>query len=81
MEIPIIKIGNSKGILLSKTLLERYKFGEKLEIAMKHNHVELRPVDAPRKGWEDQFKQMHQNDDDRLLIDDLFVDEDLEQWE
>ena len=60
MEVPIIKIGTSKGILLSKTLLERYEFGEKVEIIMKHDHLELRPVEAPRVGWEDKFRLMHE---------------------
>ena len=81
MKIPIIKIGNSKGILLSKTLLERYKFGEKLEIVMKYNHLELRPIDAPREGWDEKFKAMHQRGDDRLLIDNRLEDEHLEEWE
>ena len=86
MEIPIIRIGNSKGILLSKTLLERYKLGEKVEIIMRHNHLEIRPIEAPREGWEDKFRQMHDEGDDRLIIDDvlededMFEDEDLEEW-
>ena len=80
MEIPIIKIGNSKGILLSKTLLERYNFGEKAEIVMKHNHLEIRPVQSPRKGWDEKFQQMHQRGDDRLIIDNLFEDDYLEEW-
>ena len=80
MEVPIIKIGNSKGILLSKTLLEQYKFGKKLEIIMKHNHLELRPLRSPREGWDEKFKLMHQNGDDRLLIDDIFEDENMEEW-
>ncbi|MFN5384981.1 MAG: AbrB/MazE/SpoVT family DNA-binding domain-containing protein, partial [Bacteroidota bacterium] len=29
MEIPIIKIGNSKGIRLSKTILEKYNITDK----------------------------------------------------
>ena len=32
MKIPLISIGNSKGILLSKTILERYGFKDKIEI-------------------------------------------------
>ena len=86
MKIPIIKIGNSKGILLSKTLLVRYHFGEKVELIMKENHLELKPIDAPREGWEDKFRQMHKHGEDKLIIDDLlededlFEDEDLEEW-
>ena len=61
-------------------MLEQYKFGEKVKVVMKHNHLELRPIDAPREGWEDKFRQMHEHSDDRLIIDDLFEDEDLEEW-
>lgn len=80
MKIQIIDIGNSKGIILGKTLLERYSFGDKLEVIMKHDHIELRPAKSPREGWEDQFKKMHQNGDDRLLIDTIGDDDFIEEW-
>ena len=80
MKIQVIKIGNSKGIILSKMLLERYKFGEKIEIVMKPNHLELRPVKSVRQGWDERFKEMHEQGDDRMLIDDLSEDEELEEW-
>lgn len=31
----------------------------------------------PRLGWEDAFKEMHENHDDKLLIDDVFEDEEI----
>ena len=34
--------------------------------------------DKPRKGWEKQFEEMHKNGDDKLLIDDVFEDENFE---
>ena len=80
MKIQVIKIGNSKGIILSKMLLERYKFGEKIEIVMKPNHLELRPAKSVRQGWDERFKEMHEQGDDRMLIDDLSEDEELEEW-
>lgn len=80
MKIPIIDIGNSKGIILGKTLLERYGFGDKLEVIMKQDHIELKPTKSPREGWEEQFKLMHQNGDDRLLIDNIEDDDFLEEW-
>jgi len=80
MEIQIIKIGNSKGIILSRTLLERYKIGNKLEIVMKNTYLELRPVKSVREGWEEKFKEMHQSGDDNLLIGELPEDEELDEW-
>ena len=81
MEVPVIKIGNSKGILLSKTILERYFFGEKIEIVMKENHIELRPVPPPREGWNEAFKEIHEMGDDQLIGDDVLDDDFFEEWE
>lgn len=80
MEIPIIKIGNSKGILLSKWLLKRYHFGEKVEVIMKEDRIEIIPILSVRKGWDEKFEEMHQRGDDQLFIDELPEDEDLEEW-
>lgn len=80
MVIPIIRIGNSKGILLNKTLLERYKLKEKVEIVMKPKQIELKPVCSPREGWDEKFKMMHQKGDDKPIIDDFFEDDHFEEW-
>ena len=81
MEVPIIKVGNSKGILLNKTILERYGFGDKIEIIMKQGHLELIPVTPPRQGWSEAFKEMHERAEDNLLIDDVLDDDIFEDWE
>ena len=80
MEIQVVKIGNSKGIRLSKTLLERYNIRDKLEIIFEKGYLILKPVSRPRSGWEEAFKEMHDNKDDQLLFDDIFQDENLEEW-
>ena len=80
MEVQIIKIGNSKGILLSKTILERYGFVDKIELNMKQDHLELKPVHPPRQGWDEAFKKMHELGDDELFIDDVLDDDILEEW-
>ena len=33
-----------------------------------------------RKEWEKAFKEMADNEEDRLLFDDVFQDENLEEW-
>lgn len=75
MEVRIIKVGNSKGLRLSKTILERYDIGDKVELIMKEDHIQLIPIPHPRKGWAAKFQQMHKFEDDNLLIDDVFDDE------
>tara|TARA_R110000850_G_scaffold254614_1_gene380180 strand:+ start:68976 stop:69221 length:246 start_codon:yes stop_codon:yes gene_type:complete len=80
METSIIKIGNSKGLRLSKTILEKYNIKDKVEIILEKGHIVLKPVETPRKNWEKQFKKMAENGDDALLINDVFEDETLEEW-
>ncbi len=80
MELSVIQIGNSKGIRLSKTLLEKYNITDAVELIMEKGFIILKPIAQPRKGWEKSFKQMHSNGDDSLLIDDVFDNENFEEW-
>ncbi len=80
MEVSIIKIGNSKGFRLSKTLLEKYNIKDKVELILEKGRIIIKPVGTPRQGWENAFKEMHENGDDKLLFDDVFEDENLEEW-
>jgi len=80
MEISVIKIGNSKGIRLSKTLIDRYNIKETVDLIMDKGQIILKPVSKPRKEWEKAFEKMAKNEDDNLLIDDVFDDESLGEW-
>lgn len=80
MEISVINIGNSKGIRLSKTILDKYNINDKIEVILENEYIVLKPKAEPRKGWEEAFKKMHENGDDQLLIDDVFEDETFEEW-
>ncbi len=80
MEISIIKIGNSKGIRLNKTILEKYNIKEKVELILEKGQIILRPIEKPRKDWEIEFEKMRLNNDDRLLMNDVFDDENLDEW-
>ncbi|WLD23967.1 AbrB/MazE/SpoVT family DNA-binding domain-containing protein [Flavobacterium dauae] len=80
MELSVINIGNSKGIRLSKTILEKYNINEKIELILEKGYIILKPKTEPRKDWEKAFKKMHENGDDQLLMDDIFEDENFEEW-
>ncbi|MDD2307358.1 MAG: AbrB/MazE/SpoVT family DNA-binding domain-containing protein [Prolixibacteraceae bacterium] len=80
MEVSVIKIGNSKGIRLSKTLLDKYNIQDTVEVILEKGQIVIKPLSRPRKGWEKAFKRMAENGDDRLLINDVFDDENLEEW-
>jgi len=80
MELSVIDIGNSKGIRLSKTILEKYNITDKIELILEKGFIILKPKSEPRKGWEKAFKKMHKNGDDQLLMNDVFEDENFEEW-
>ncbi len=80
MEVSIVQIGNSKGLRLSKTVLEKYKIRESVEMIFEEDQIVIRPLTKPRQGWSDAFKAMNDNGDDQLLMNDVFEDENPEEW-
>jgi len=80
MQVSVIKIGNSRGIRLSKTLLDRYQIRDTVELILEKGHIVIIPKAEPRKGWEEAFKQMHTSGDDKPLMNDVFEDENFEEW-
>lgn len=80
MEVSVVKIGNSRGIRLSKTLLEKYNIRDTVDLILEKGHIIIKPMSKPRKGWDKAFKDMNASGEDRLLIDDVFQDENLEEW-
>ena len=80
MDVSVIPIGNSKGIRLSKILLEKYNITDKIELILEKGYIILKPKSEPRAGWETAFKKMQEDGDDNLLINDFFEDEKLEEW-
>lgn len=80
METAIIQIGNSKGLRLSKTILKQYNIKDKVEMILEKGHIILKPIHSPRKNWAKAFEKMHENNDDSLLFNEVFEDENFEEW-
>jgi antitoxin MazE len=80
MEISVIPIGNSKGIRLTKTVLEKYNITDSVELILEKGYIILKPKQEPRKGWGKAFRKMHENGDDKLIINDVFQAENFEEW-
>lgn len=80
MEVSVVKIGNSKGIRLGKSLLERYNIRDAVELVLEEDQIVIKPLAKPRDKWGEAFKNMNANGDDQLLMPDIFEDENLEEW-
>ena len=63
----VIKIGNSRGIRIPKTLIDQAKLGNEVEIAVQRGQLVIRSVSRPRRGWDEQFHAMAEHSDDQLL--------------
>jgi antitoxin MazE len=76
----IIKIGNSQGLRIPKTLLEQSGINSKVEIEVQGNHLIIRPFEQVRKGWKKAFIEMAEKGDD-VLFDDINTTEwDETEW-
>lgn len=80
MEVSIVQIGNSKGIRFSKTIIDKYNLRDKVDLILEKGQIIIKPLNIPRKGWDEAFKKMSEQGDDRLLFNDVFDDENLEEW-
>ncbi|KRP34807.1 MAG: hypothetical protein ABS34_12335 [Opitutaceae bacterium BACL24 MAG-120322-bin51] len=56
--VKLAKIGNSKGIRLSKQLLQRYQINESVEIETTPDSIILRPLRNEKLDWASTYKQM-----------------------
>lgn len=66
MRAKIIKIGNSQGVRLPKLFLEQTGLADEVEIETQDNQIIIRSA-SPRQGWEEAFRAMGENGDDKLL--------------
>ncbi len=68
MKIPLITIGNSRGVRIPKTMLEQVGFEEEVELSVYKNNLLLSPVKQDREGWAEAFNTMAAQGDDQLII-------------
>jgi len=82
IKVKIIRIGNSKGIRLSKSLIEQYNMKDEVFLEPKKDSIVIRPVEKPRAGWEESFEKMRLKGDDVLLDKETEIDSEWneEEW-
>ncbi len=80
MEVSVVKIGNSRGIRFSKTVIERYNIRDNVEMILEDGQIIIKPLPQARKGWDNAFRDMHARGDDNLTMPDIFDEEIAEEW-
>ena len=77
----IVRIGNSRGIRIPKTLLEQADLPEEVELQAEPGRLIVTAARVPRAGWADAARRMHAAGDDRLLDPPQSNVFDDEEWE
>ena len=81
MRSTIRNIGNSKGIIIPQNFLKQCYIGDEVNIEIQDNHIIISPAnDIKRKGWAEAFGEMAKSGDDKLIIPDMFDDENIDDW-
>lgn len=83
MRARVVKIGNSQGIRIPKSLLEQTGIMNDVELEVEKNQIIIRPISNPRTGWDDAFKAMADRGDDALINgeDNISHSWDEEEWQ
>ncbi len=86
MRTKIVRVGNSQGIILNKSLLQQYGLKEEVEIHPQPEGLLITSVTkATREGWDQQFKaaiaQGHTPEPEMLEGFSNEFDQDEWQWE
>lgn len=64
----LIRIGNSRGVRLSRAVLEASGLPEELEILVEPGRVTLQAKHPPREGWDSAFATLAAEDAAALQI-------------
>jgi len=84
MEASLIKIGNSRGLIIPRRILSKLGSVKKFNIEEKEGRLIIMPVqeDKPRKDWDELFacavKKRHKPD--RPFLEDLPNEFDSTEW-
>jgi len=74
-DVKLIPIGNSKGIRISKALLQKYGFMDRLVLEETDRGILIRkPEDDNQLSWEDTFKAMAEEEEDWSDLDITLLD-------
>lgn len=67
MKLKLVKIGNSQGIRIPKSLIEQTGLGPEVEVEVVDNKLVISATHLPRAGWDEAFESMAAAGDDRLV--------------
>jgi len=67
MRTKIVRIGNSRGVRIPKTLIEQCGLEDTVELDVEHGRLVIRAAEKSRRGWDEAFRRMAEQGEDQLL--------------
>jgi antitoxin MazE len=67
MRTRLVRIGNSRGIRLPKSLIAQAGLTEEVELRVEDGTIILEPTTSARSGWAEAAKELRERDEDLLL--------------
>jgi antitoxin MazE len=55
MRTHIVRVGNSKGVRIPRSMLAELRLDDEVELAVENQALVIRRVRRPREGWEEAF--------------------------
>jgi antitoxin MazE len=77
----IVRIGNSRGIRVPKSLLDQAQLPDEVELLAEHGRLVVRAARGPRAGWASAAKAMRAEGEDKLVDGRTPTRFDTEEWE
>lgn len=77
----IIRIGNSRGIRIPKSILEQSELPEEVEIQAEPGRLILCGARRPRTGWSEAARDMRAEGEDQLLDEPTATEFDRDDWQ
>lgn len=81
MKTSLVRIGNSHGVRIPKTVIVQCGLGREVEMTVRDRTIVIAPARRLREGWEAAFKAMAAAGDDApMLPDNLDTERDRAEW-
>jgi len=74
LELKIVRIGNSRGVRLPKSVIEKYALRESLVLEERDEGLLLRSSNDKRLSWDETFKEMAREKEDWSDLDSTLAD-------
>lgn len=73
-DVKLVPIGNSQGVRIPKTLLQKYGFSDLLVLEETEQGILLRKKQEDKLSWEETFKAMAEEGEDWTDLDSTLLD-------